>query len=230
MGKLKQRFTGTTEKAMLQLEPVIDMTTHTIQFGVNYHVQYNPSSIQISTSAGSFKQTSFGGEGVGKFSQYNVPPQTQLSALLIFDDMVPDDAFMYSKFTNAAPTKLVQDLANQTAVMKAGYGHTVQPYVEGLLSLISSAQKRIVRFCWAEMAFFGELTSVDAKYTMFNPNGNPVRAEVQIEIQQYGMYTKESQSYYEEAFDAIFGSEEVKSQVQFDAGSNMEFIQNILNI
>ena len=56
------------------------------------------------------------------------------------------------------------------------------------------------------MIFRGELKSVDANFTMFNKKGNPIRAVVNITIQQdFDSAKDEKGGYWDMAFTKAFG-------------------------
>ena len=40
-------------------------------------------------------------------------------------------------------------------------------------------------FEWGDFTFFGAITSLSTKYTMFSKDGNPIRAEVKVSMKEY---------------------------------------------
>jgi hypothetical protein len=54
---------------------------------------------------------------------------------------------------------------------------------------VGKKQVRYIAFLWGSLQVFGRLSGMDTTYTMFSPNGSPVRAEVSIEIT--GDYVRE---------------------------------------
>lgn len=169
-----------------------------------YHVlkvKYNPSKIQIDSRAGSFIQPGPGDARNGTLSQISMPPETYMSFELIFDEENHADAFMFEKVTNLRAGALVSDVAG--AVKNIADGYTVRPVVEALIGLLTQAETRQVVFYWSEMAFAGEVVSVDATYTMFNPLGEPVRAKVRISICQGDSDAKQENKYWDDAFDKL---------------------------
>lgn len=168
-------------------------------------VKYNPSRIQFdSRAAGDLIQPGPGGAGTNMLSQITIPSQTYMSFELLFDEENHQDAFMFEKVTNLSAGALVSDIAGITKnVLSEGY--TVRPEVEALIGLLTQSETRQVVFCWNSMAFAGEVVSVDAKYTMFNPIGNPIRATVRFTVRQGDSNAKEENKYWDKAFDNLDG-------------------------
>ncbi len=187
-------------------------------------VKYNPSSLNFSTRAGSFQQPVVGNAST-QINQITIPSQTTLNVELIFDAVNNEDAFMMQKFnTISAGGVLSKATAFGKNLTKTGY--SVQSDVEGLIGLLLNSNTRIVTFAWSDMIFKGELTSVSATYTMFNPIGNPIRAKVSLAIQQND--NKEESKYWDTAFDALFGEAIIDNVV--NTNSKKDVLQNWINI
>ena len=168
-----------------------------------YHmlkVKYNPSKIQIDSRAGSFLQP--GGEGTNTMSQIILPAQTFMNFEILLDEENHQDAFLFDKVTNLSAGALVSDAAGIVKNVKDDEGYTVRPLVEALIGLLTQSETRQVVFFWSEMAFAGEVVSIDARYTMFNPSGNPIRAVVKITIQQSSEKDIDN-TYWDKAFDNL---------------------------
>lgn len=190
-------------------------------------VQYNPSSIRMSTSAGTFQQVSMGGDGINQVTQVCNPAQTNFSVTLIFDKCNPQDAFMFDKITNLSVGAAVSDIAGG---IKAGLdddAYSVQPQVEGLIAQVMQKNRK-TKFCWSDLSFEGELTNVDAKYTMFNPIGKPVRAEVNIHLQRNQERIDQMEKDWNKKFDKVFGGQDENKAV--DDNDWTSWIQNIINL
>lgn len=190
-------------------------------------VQYNPSSIQMQTTTGS--QLDYCGGSMGNMAnnmivQNTVPTSTTMNVQLIFDDVNIFDSFMVNN-VNSPVGSGVQAVKN--LVQKE---YSVQHQIEGILSLLTMDATRQVVFYWAKMCFRGELTAVQASYTMFNKSGNPVRGIVNLSIrqgEQGGVYDQEC---WENAYDNLFK----KSKDGNSGGGASRFSQltnnNILNL
>lgn len=151
-----------------------------------YHVlkvKYNPSTISFSSRAGSFIQPGPGGPGTNTLSQYVVPAETYMSFEIIFDDENHQDAFMFDKFTNVSAGAVVSDVSGAIKNVKNG-GYSVKKEVEAIIGMMTQSETRQVVFYWSEMVFAGEVVSLDAKYTMFNSLGNPIRAIVRFNLRE----------------------------------------------
>lgn len=177
-------------------------------------LQYNPSSIQISTMKGDILNRSAGGLGENVFQQWTVPVQTTMSVDLIFDDMNVMDAF---NFENIVSISGGRDLGKQLyGSRKSAGGFSVRPLVEAVVGAMSMDESRQVIFVWNQMAFDGSLVGVDTEYTMFNRLGEPIRARVRIQIFQQNItktkngdssvYIKHDIEYWEQAYAKLFSS------------------------
>ena len=177
-------------------------------------LQYNPSSIQISTMKGDILNRSAGGLGENVFQQWTVPVQTTMSVDLIFDDMNVMDAF---NFENIVSISGGRDLGKQLyGSQKSAGGFSVRPLVEAVVGAMSMDESRQVIFVWNQMAFDGSLVGVDTEYTMFNRLGEPIRARVRIQIFQQNItktkagnttvYKKHDIEYWEQAYAKLFNS------------------------
>lgn len=150
---------------------------------VGMEVQYNPNSIKMNTQAGKqVTNTASGGNLTeGQISEIDREAATTMSFQLVFDDMNTSDAFMMNSFS------LTGDLITKGSSFingAMGGSYSVQTQIDGLLSLLIGPLTRQVIFFWSNMVFRGELTAVGARYTMFNPKGNPIRGVVDLSIRQ----------------------------------------------
>lgn len=179
--------------------------------GGGFHVlqvKYNPSKIRLFSQGGSFMQPGVGGEGVNTLSQITIPAQTYMVVELLFDDENHQDAFMWEKFTNLSAGALVSDISGLMK-MNEGEFYSVQPQIDALIGMITQSETRKVVFYWSDMVFAGEITNINARYTMFNQRGNPIRGSVELMIRQGGQDDDNSgdQAYWNQAFDALFKSD-----------------------
>ncbi|MCR5402665.1 MAG: hypothetical protein K6E91_02465 [Butyrivibrio sp.] len=107
---------------------------------------------------------------------------------LIFDQVNIQDAFFADKFT-LSQTNIVKGVGSAIkkgvgkVTDKAKQGHwTVQTEVEALTAIVRDQNKRLARFAWGDMAYEGVINHVSAEYVMFNVNGEPIRAFVNISM------------------------------------------------
>lgn len=181
-------------------------------------VQYNPSSISMDTVAGKQVQPLGGNMASGamqQMHQVDQPAATTMHMQLVFDDMNPVDAFTL----NIAPT-IGNAISFGTSLARE---HSVQAQLDGILSLLLTAQTRQVAFAWSKAFFQGELCNVNGRYTMFNKKGNPVRAVVDLSIRQEG--NEMTNKYWKEACDKNFP--ETSGGVVSGAASTLDkFTQN----
>ena len=165
-------------------------------------VMYNPSSIQFnSVAGGSYTQLQGPGDGGARQTmQYTRPSSTTMRVQLIFDRVNQFNAFsLYNQgLSLGSAVGVVSNLATD---------HTVLPYVDGILGLMSTDITRHVMFIWSEMTFHGRLEGVDANFTMFNKKGEPIRATVDINIKESDSMhlTTAEDTYWNDAFTKAFG-------------------------
>lgn len=172
------------------------------------HVQYNPSTITFRTSGGHIRQyQSMGNENMNSVTSTDKKTSTTLSVQLIYECVDVSDAF--------GSSSLGMNVEDVAGTVKSGVktlfggGNSVKKPVEGLISLMMEKESRQVIFVWNNMFFHGELGSVNANFTMFNKLGNPIKATVDIEIEQTNgnaLYASD-RKYWNDAFDAVYGKE-----------------------
>lgn len=155
-------------------------------FGDNvkkFEVQFNPESLVINAKtleAVNQKSLSASKENITKAPE---GAEVMLSVTLLFDD-VSDEAFAdysnYLSYAKASAKREINKLAGSTGK------HSVAAQVEGFISAISNENTRFVVFVWGGFSYQGMLRKLDAKYTMFAPDGSPIRAEVSLSIECFG--------------------------------------------
>lgn len=95
---------------------------------------------------------------------------------VIFDAEKNTDAFMADKLAAlSSPVKTAYE-----AITRENY--SVREIVEGFLAVIRNQDARRVAFYWGSLCYIGRMNNVQCNYTMFNPAGEPIRAEVNIRI------------------------------------------------
>lgn len=186
-------------------------------------VQYNPSSIQMQTTTGS--QLDYSGGSMGNMAnnmiiQNIVPTSTTMNVQLIFDEVNMYDAFMVNN-VNSPVGAITQ--AAKYAVEKE---NSVQHQIEGILSLLTMDVTRQVVFYWSKMCFRGELTAVQANYTMFNKSGNPIRGVVNLSIRQGEQAELFESSYWGKAYENLFTKGKADGKSTFSKVTN----NNVLNL
>lgn len=132
-------------------------------------VQYNPSSITFSGLKG-FQGFDNGHDGT--YMDYKRPIETTMGIELIFDTMDISKAFMMDKTAKDVALGVFQN------------SKSVRPMVELLIGATVFPSTRWVGFAWNKTLFWGELVNVSATYSMFDMEGEPVRAKVAIKIRQ----------------------------------------------
>ena len=191
-----------------------------------YHVmqvQYNPSSITFQANAQAVSV-----QYLQKNIDSSVPNQNSrmasivMSVELIFDAVNNKDAFMTDKFRLSA-----NDMVSAGAAVKQSRqgGYTVKPQTNGLIGMIMRNSTRMVTFHWADLSFFGEVTEVQARYTMFSVSGKPIRSVVRLNISQRisenaGKGGAQDQ-YWNERFDHCFQSDHASGKSLLEKAGNL---------
>ena len=199
-------------------------------------VQYNPASISFRTTAGKSVRPmggDAGGANANQIVQVINPVATEMSCQIILDDMNVFDAFLADGIVlstggalsaaKAIGNSALEDESNQEAIK----GYSVQAAAEALLSILLLSETRQVLFTWGSMYFRGELTNTNVRFTMFNPQGNPIRAEVNLTIRQGDEFDADER-YWTDAFDKVF-SADVSSDLETDR-EEASWYEQILNL
>ena len=173
-------------------------------------VQYNPSSLKMRSDLGGRRKISpVENVGAGSDTQSikDIPKNTELSCTLIFERINVNDAFIQaSEGWNASIGNALSTVGDAVQKITGGSDsepYSVRPIVEGFISLLSTMYTRDVIFYYGKMCFHGELTSVRTEYKMFNKSGDPIYAEVFINIRQNSL-NKYDQDRWRTSFDYLF--------------------------
>lgn len=189
------------QKAVLKIGKINKNSKDTVEY-YDMPVQYNPSTLSLSSRAGLIEEEGPGEAGIGSRKSAVLPPETSLSVELIFEAIDNDGAFL----SNTKQQKMEEALGKKRsyhpeAKQKAeGPEDFVQRQVDGLLSLVMQVSTKQVVFIWGDMNFGGELEDVSARYTMFGPKGNPIRASVDLTIRQAASDSDSQMNSSEEAY------------------------------
>lgn len=148
-------------------------------------VQYNPKTLTILGIGGKGRSA---GNGYGQNAEtgvvtYDNKVSTTLSCELVFTNVNISDAFMTEDVSNMNINAAAGMVANTVSNL-LGRSPSVQPMVDGFLSVITNQYTRQILFAWGSTVFRGELIRVDSQYKMFNKRGDPIVATVNISIRQ----------------------------------------------
>ncbi len=169
-----------------------------------FMVQFNPSELSISGYGGGMVQKMDYTQG-GKTSFEEANAQISLSVKLIFDKADTQDAFMADKW-NASPTALAANAVKAAKSLAGKSNHSVQTEVEGFVAALYSPRTREITFGWGNMSYTGILNGVSARYTMFNVQGIPIRAEVTLSMLCVDKVVSEgSMGSWEAGYNKAFG-------------------------
>ncbi len=186
-----------------------DESTKTLTF------QFNPSTLRISAYGG----------GLTTIADYNrddknpkttdsgirygpIPANISVDFKVIFDAETNTDAFMMDRYAVNATNLVKQGTQLATGDSWVGENNYIRQIVEGFLATLRNSKYRRVTFAWNHLQYSGDLNSVQCQYTMFNPKGEPIRAEVSLRILASGKkdgngYTSIWKERYEELIKAV---------------------------
>lgn len=175
-------------------------------------VQYNPSSLSFSgTSGGTKTEENTGGKERRSYITYKSPAVTTMRVDLIFDDTRNADAFMMESSLLSASNLVQGGIRGVGQAIKEksadGLFHTeysVQDISELFIAAMPDQYSRYVGFVWNKMIFWGELTSADVEFTMFNRSGNPIRSRVSLTIEQENQGAKQTEADWSASFKELF--------------------------
>ncbi|MFI3313267.1 MAG: hypothetical protein R3Y62_05205 [Eubacteriales bacterium] len=200
----EQTFAGLDTDGVDDLDSVLTGGTTGATFignQLNYDVHFNPSQIQIQVAAEQELMTDLASSNSNVLraeSQKPVIPTVIFTTKLIFDHVVNADAFISDTLTPS-----IMGVA-ETAATLTGNTSTVRDEVEALLGVMYFPTTREVQFIWESFSFTGQLTYMNAQYTMFNSAGDPIRAEIMMRLTQHT--GKDVLNAWQAQFELAFGS------------------------
>ena len=186
-----------------------------------YTVQFNPSSLSVKGRGQGFMPVlAYGTNGATVHpTKQNV--RITVSMRLVVDQVKNADAFMSDKL-NLSPTQLAQNVG--TAIM-TGMGAnqpTVQQTVEGFIAALRSPYTRIITFHWGTMNYSGILNNVSAQYVMFNVQGQPVRAYINLSLLcMHDNPAPNSLGPWQAAYKAAFSGDELDTTAATQVATNL---------
>ena len=199
---------------------------------VRFEVKFNPSQITFQAVGGikvekrDYAPKDKDGKASGdvQISYQEMAPRIQMNLQLVFDDYERTEAFMLEKFTDT--TAIARTGINSAVTAVNGKTYSVRPQVEGFMGALRNSNTRKVTFYWGNMKYSGVMTYVNAEYTMFSTDGNPIRANVNMSI----LLVDESLDYqcmgqWQISYQKVFGKEEATN-----LGNSLQNAGNLLNI
>ena len=150
-----------------------------------FEVQFNPNQLSFVGYGGEqMAIQNYSGEGKNQIN--NVASHIEMTIPLIFDKVDNLEAFYSDKFTlgqtSVARGAVKLGKGAYNAVKGKDTSKSVQQEIEAFTAIIRSNDKRLIRFVWGDMAYEGILNGVNAEYNMFNVNGEPIRATMNLRV------------------------------------------------
>lgn len=171
-----------------------------------FKVQFNPSTLSLSGFVESETlNMDFSSKDGDELKSTGMSLQLHMSVQLIFDQVSPRMAFG-EDLINISPSSLLKSGVS-TLISKTAYKRTnsVQTEVEGFLAACNTTRTKKIQFAWGQMEYSGILRNVNAKYTMFDMSGCPVRAVVNLSIFLIDPHiTRTDQGYWGKAYKKMF--------------------------
>lgn len=187
-----------------------------------YRLQFNPSEFQVYASALPVNKV----DATGNPNAMNAmqAPGLTFSTSFWFDKATTWECFPGDKFNGGltSPTGLVKNIASVAMGAKNG-APTVRPTVEAFLAALRNPFTRMISFRWCDFFFTGELLSIGATYTMFSSQGEPVRAQIDMRMQQK-LDNAILQPWYKNFDDVI------KADSQKSLTSTQQRFDSVLNV
>lgn len=142
-------------------------------------VQFNPSSVSIYAHNEPVYIKSARTQTESELPQQQmISAGTTMSVDLIFDDTNISDAFNIGNGLNTSATNLIKTGIN----MLSNKVHSVRKYVEAFVATAVDPKYGNLIFEWGTFRFTGVMNELNARYTMFNPKGEPIRATVSLTL------------------------------------------------
>lgn len=192
--------------------------------GKIYEVKFNPSEITFQAYGGAkVQKMNFAAGKDVKIEFVDGKPRIMMNVPLVFDDYERTDAFMMEKFSD--PTALARTAVTSLANTLTGDTYSVRPQVEGFIAALRNENTRKITFAWGDMSYKGMLETVSAEYTMFNMEGHPIRANVNLGILLVDESVKDNDmGYWEKSYEKAFDAD---GSV---LGSAVQSVGNLMNI
>ncbi|MCR5251313.1 MAG: hypothetical protein K6E50_11965 [Lachnospiraceae bacterium] len=204
------------------------------QAGVKqYVVQFNPSSLTLRGFGSGFTPIMTYGTNGAMTQSTSQSVSINFNVRLILDQVDPFDSFMADKL-NVSPTQLAQN-AVKTGLTIAGVKKiTVQDTAEAFVGALRSPYTRIITFHWGDMNYSGLLNGVTVNYVMFNQQGEPVRAYLDLSLRNnVSDLLPNSLGPWLDAYKAAFMSTDKQGVEQFkdlDTVRNTQKFGNLINL
>ena len=170
-------------------------------------VQFNPSSLSIRSVGGDddVQITNYTQDANG-VSRGAVGLYVEFSVKLIFDQISNTAAFAQDMLTVSSSRAISSVTGAIGDALFGGSQQSVQMIVESFIAAMRNESTRFICFEWGEFMYEGMLSRVNTAYKMFDINGNPIRAEVELVIylvDQEVMSNKYTEYWYDAYYNAF---------------------------
>ena len=142
------------------------------EMGNTFEVQFNPSDIQLDAKASWATQDTQADQVKIEFKK--VEPRS-LTMTLIFDTTTNNSDVRVTYVNQLMNTFVLKEMPDLNPAHDQTAQGTLGPKKRNVLQT----------FEWGNFSFMGAITGLSTKYTMFSKDGNPVRAEVKVQMTEY---------------------------------------------
>lgn len=226
VGMVSSKAEGSlTESSLTKAVDVMKtQTSVSVKKTKKFVVKFNPSQITFQgIGGGRVEKKSLGTDGV-EFEYGAMETRIQMNFQLIFDDYERTQAFMLEKFTD--PEAVVRTGVEAVVTAATNRTYSVRNQVEGFIGALRNSKTRKATFHWGKMHYSGEMNYVNAEYTMFSTDGNPLRAVVNMTL----LLTDSTLDFsymgqWQDSYEDVFGTSDVSN-----LGNKVQNVGNLLNI
>lgn len=221
IGMVSAKAEGSLTKAVNVMKT---QTSVSVKKTKKFVVKFNPSQISFQgIGGGRVEKKSLGTDGV-EFEYGAMETRIQMNFQLIFDDYERTQAFMLEKFTD--PEAIVRTGVEAVVTAATNRTYSVRTQVEGFIGALRNSKTRKATFHWGNMHYSGEMNYVNAEYTMFSTDGNPLRAVVNMTL----LLTDSTLDFsymgqWQDSYEDVFGNSDVSN-----LGNKVQNVGNLLNI
>jgi hypothetical protein len=235
--KLQQQVTSRVEETLAKtMKELLGSTGRKAKNGVKflrYEVLFNPNRITLTGRGAAEVPMNDCTKGVS-VSYQTRQANLELRIPLIVDRTISSQVSMGVDIpgVNCSLTQGVRSTVESVANWLTGDDlGSIQRDVEIFLAMLRNEHTRMVSFYWGSMTYTGVLTSVNSTYTMFDPKGNPTRANIDLLIMLADannpvlIYNGKDKGpwmqYYRKAFEG---------KTSLSARSGTQFFENVLGL
>ena len=193
---------------------------------LRYEVLFNPKEISIS-GRGTGLALMYDKTNAGQLQYQTRKSMVEMSIPLVVDKTIASKISMGVEIpgVNASISSAAKSL------ISLGADGSIQHDVEVFIALLRNNWTKRVVFYWGDLVFDGVLASASSTYQIFDPNGNPTRATIDLHMILASadfptvLTDGKKEGYWKKYYDEAFGDYSIKK------GSGVtSAVSNVLNL